>query len=82
MNKTVYTSVCPVCQKTFETAQKKHKYCSAECYQSTRRTTEKKLYNCWCVMCGKGFQADDPDTLFCSEECRKRRGSPAMIRKP
>ena len=82
MNKTVYTSVCPVCQKPFETMQKKEKFCSKECYQKTRRTRPKKEFICFCVMCSKSFTADNPDYLFCSEECRKRRGSPAMFRKP
>ena len=68
---------CPVCGKTFVTANPVQKYCSVACrskeLQRRRREKEERQYYVGkCRFCGKSFIRISEGQLYCSDECMQK----------
>lgn len=63
--KPIYTKICKVCGKEYETANIQSRYCSKECREKHMKTYPKVLY---CPQCGKEFKPLR-NKRFCSRAC-------------
>ena len=68
--KKVYSKVCPICKKNFETYSHNKKYCSDHCLRLSEKKPAKECSNI-CVWCGNEFKSKRK-AFFCSKSCSNK----------
>ena len=70
--KVIYTKICPVCGKEFQSHYNYSKFCSVECrtpsYYNNKKA-DKEIYNRICPVCGKSFSTTDKRKIYCNDRC-------------
>lgn len=79
-----YTTTCAACGQTFETNNKRRKYCGPECKHKAEleahraRKQPRAPVRKVCPVCGEEFLADHNQQVYCGIRCRyKANANPA-----
>lgn len=69
----MFYKICPVCDKDFESDDRRQIYCSKKCKRKSLDNKRKKdrMYGKKCKYCGKTFMGNRK-TVYCSDECAKK----------